>query len=102
MAAGDHDPRLGIAPQGLADELPRLLSGPGGHGAGVDDVDIGLGLKRNQGAALLGKTGGKGGGFELVDLAAQSGNGDPFHAPASGAIEVVRPMTALPTTRSSR
>lgn len=43
VAAGDHDPGLGIFPMNAANGGAGVLVGGGGYGAGVEDSDSGIG-----------------------------------------------------------
>ena len=65
-----------MLPAGAADDLAVLLVGQVGDGAGVDDVDLCLGLKGHQGMAPGGARLLNGLGLILIDLAAQGVNSE--------------------------
>ena len=62
-----------------ADERPRLVVGPGGHGARVDDVDFRVLVGRYDGEALTPQGGSQGFGLVLIELAPEGVESDPHH-----------------------
>lgn len=79
VTAGYDDAGCRILPKRPADELARLKVGKCGDGAGVDDIDVGKGVKRR-----YGKTGGfqafrQRRGIALIDFAPQCGEADFEH-----------------------
>ena len=71
IAAHDGHKRLGVVLKGLLHHLPALAVGVVGHGAGINNVQVGPGLKGDFGKALVLKLPADGRRFGEVQLAAE-------------------------------
>ena len=76
VAAGHDNAGQGIGALCPSDELSRLKVGKRGYRAGIDDVGIGKGVKRNQGMAGGLQLSGLRSRITLIYLASQCGQAD--------------------------
>ena len=99
IAAGDHHARAGMLVEHAADQLSRLLAGLGRDRAGVDHIDIRLGLKGHQLRSLRLKAVAKAADSNWLTLQPKVVMAIRFMGTPPRCS--LAPITALPTTRSS-